>query len=166
MADYIFKESQRFNQLLIWIPIGSVTLFIIGLGLILPAKSVGWADKIIPFIILGAVILFLFSLRLEIRIDGKSLQYKYPPIINKWRKYKFEDIEEIKLRKYNSLWEFGGWGIRYNFFYGHWLYNTGGKYGLLISTKNKKFMLGTYKPEEAQKAIEQFREFKLEQDVR
>jgi hypothetical protein len=34
MADYIFKESQRFNQLLIWIPIGTVTLFIIGLGLL------------------------------------------------------------------------------------------------------------------------------------
>lgn len=165
MSNYIFKESQRFNQLLIWILVGSIILFIIGLGLLLPDKSAGWADKIIPLIILGAVILFLFSLRLEIRIDGKSLQYKYSPIINKWRKYKFEDIEEIELRKYNSLWEFGGWGIRYNFFLGYWLYNTGGKYGLLISTKKKKFMLGTYMPEEAQKAIEQFKEFKLEQDV-
>lgn len=160
MADYIFKESQRFNQLLIWIPIGSVTLFIIGLGLLLPDNSVGWVDKVVPFLILGAVIMFLFSLRLDIRIDSNSLQYKYPPLINNWRKYKFEDMEQIELRKYNSFLEFGGWGIRYNFDY--WLYTTGGKFGLLISTKNKKFMLGTHKPEEAQKAIEQFRKFKLE----
>ncbi|SMD43262.1 hypothetical protein SAMN00777080_1847 [Aquiflexum balticum DSM 16537] len=160
MADYILKESQRFNQVLIWIPVVSVTLILLGLSFLLPDKSVDWFDLFITFLILGSAVLFLLSFRLEIRIDGKSLQYKYSPIINNWRKYGFEDIEQIEIMKYNSLLEFGGWGIRYNF--DHWLYNTGGKYGLLITTKNKKFMLGTHKPEEAQKAIEQFRKFKLE----
>lgn len=162
MADYIFKESQRFNQVLIWIPVASVTFILLGLSFLLPDKTVGFPDLLIVFLILGAAIVFLLSFRLEIRIDGKSLQYKYSPIINNWRKYVFEDIDQIELKKYNSFLEFGGWGIRYNF--DHWLYNTGGKYGLLITTKNKKFMLGTHKPEEAQMAIEQFRKFKFEKN--
>ncbi|TVP43717.1 MAG: hypothetical protein EA341_17590 [Mongoliibacter sp.] len=158
MGNYVFKENQKFNRFWLWIPVGTVTLLVIGLGLLALEKPVSWTDKIIPILILGAVLLFFLSIRIEIRIDGNSLQYKYPPIINNWRKYRFEDMEQIEIKKYKSFWEFGGWGIRYNFDY--WLYNTGGKYGLLVTTKKKKFMLGTYKPQEAQIAIDQFREFK------
>ncbi len=91
-------------------------------------------------------------------MDHHKLMFRYIPFINSWRKYSFDEIQEMKLIKYSSLREFGGWGIRYNFDY--WLYNTGGRYGFKVKAGKKKFILGTYKPEEAEKAISQYRNFK------
>lgn len=58
----------------------------------------------------------------------------------------------------NYVFKFGGWGIRYNF--AMWEYNVSGNQGLIVTLKDKKFLIGTQKPEEMQKAIKQFKELK------
>jgi hypothetical protein len=68
------------------------------------------------------------------------------------------EIESLEFIEYNGLIEYGGWGIKWN---GDcWSYTTGGTHGILIKTKDKKFLLGTQKPEEAKQAIAQFNEQK------
>jgi hypothetical protein len=112
---------------------------------------------VFPIGILALVNILLFKMELKTRIDQDSLSFRYFPFI-KERKYRFEEIDSMDLIEYNGLLEYGGWGIKWNF--DSWSYTTGGKHGILVKTKKKKFLLGTQKPAEAQKAIDQFNEFK------
>jgi hypothetical protein len=64
----------------------------------------------------------------------------------------------MELIQYDGLFEYRGWGIKWNG--DSWSYTTGGKWGILVKTKNKKFLLGTQNPEGAKQAIAQFIAFK------
>lgn len=158
MANYVFTENQRFNKTFIWV------IMIVSLSLLLLVPLLPFVEKNITngiwasLIVVGGVITLLASIKMQTRIDRDKLMFRYIPTVNSWKTYSFNEIQEIKLIKYNSLKEFGGWGIRYNF--DSWLYNTGGRYGIKVKVGKKKFILGTYKPDEASKVIEQFKSFK------
>lgn len=154
MATSIFRETQRFKQPWIWAIIILATGTIIYGMISQPIE--GW-EVVIPIIILGLVILLFVSMQLKTRIDESSLTFSFFPFIRQ-RKYSPDQIKSLELIEYNSLLKFGGWGIRYNF--DMWAYNVGGKHGLVITLKDKKFLIGTQKPEEMKKAIQQFRELK------
>lgn len=155
MSNLIFKETQRFTQLWIWM----LLVFVAGIVLlsIINLEDLDLSDKLNPIGIVGLVFVLFLSLTLKTTIDSKSLSFSYFPFIRK-RKYNFKEIESMELIEYNSLWEYGGWGFRYNF--DSWAYNTGGKLGIKVRTKDKEFLLGTYKPEEAKKAVAVFKEYK------
>jgi len=154
MANYTFKETQRFNQLWIWM----LLVFVAGVVIFsaYSLEEVKYSDIMIPMGIIGLVFALFLSLTLKTTIDSHSLSFSYFPFVRN-RKYNFKEIESMELKEYNSLWEYGGWGIRYNF--DSWAYNTGGKFGIMVKTKNKKFLIGTHKPEEAKKAIAMFKDF-------
>jgi hypothetical protein len=154
MANYIFKETQRFTQKSIWL----LLVFVTGVVLFSAyMKELNFSDIMIPMGIIGLVFVLFLLLTLKITIDSESLSFSYFPFVRK-RKFNFSEIESLELKEYNSLWEYGGWGLRYNF--DSWAYNTGGKFGFMVKTKDKKFLLGTHKPEEAQKAIAMFEAYK------
>ena len=67
----------------------------------------------------------------------------------------------MELVEYNGLWEYGGWGIKWNG--DTWSYTIGGKWGVMVKTADKKFLLGTQKPEEVRQVIAEFKAFKLTQ---
>ncbi|MCH6234777.1 hypothetical protein [Cognataquiflexum rubidum] len=154
MANYTFKETQRFNQLWIWM----LLVFVAGVVFFsaFSLEEVKYSDIMIPMGIIGLVFALFLSLTLKTTIDSHSLSFSYFPFVRN-RKYNFKEIESMELKEYNSLWEYGGWGIRYNF--DSWAYNTGGKFGIMVKTKNKKFLIGTHKPEEAKKAIAMFKDY-------
>lgn len=160
MATYTFVETQRFRSFWIW----AILLGVTGLVLCVlfwanpPKPSNGW-EKVLPLFILFLVNGLFLLLKLSVKINGNSLVFDFFPFIRE-RKYQFEEIKSMELIEYNSLLKYGGWGIRYNF--DSWAYNTGGKYGIMVQLKDKKFLLGTYNPAEARKAIEQFHKFKLQ----
>lgn len=155
MSNLIFKETQRFTQLWIWMLL--VIVAVIVLLSIINLEDLDLSDKLIPIGIVGLVFVLFLSLTLKTTIDSKSLSFSYFPFIRK-RKYNFKEIESMELIEYNSLWEYGGWGLRYNF--DSWAYNTGGKFGIKVRTKDKEFLLGTHKPEEAKKAVAVFKDYK------
>ncbi|EOZ97191.1 hypothetical protein A33Q_1730 [Indibacter alkaliphilus LW1] len=160
MGNYVFKETQQFKQPWIW-GIVLVASGIIFFGLFSqPIKD--W-EMAIPIIILALVILLLAKMQLKTRIDNSTLTFSFFPLIRK-RTYKLSEIEKLELIKYNSIFNFGGWGIRYNF--SMWGYNVAGNQGLIVSLKDKKFLIGTQKPEEMQKAIKQFEELKSAYNAR
>jgi hypothetical protein len=157
MAVYIFKETQKLRHLLVW------EFIFISIALILFKFITSKNDFVlqqiwIPIGIFFVVVLLLLSIKMKVIIDQKQLKYKYIPFIINWRIIALREIDEMELISYNSLMEFGGWGIRYNFSY--WLYNTGGKHGIKVTSGKKKFILGTYKPDDASKAIAQFKSTK------
>jgi hypothetical protein len=158
MANFIFQETQRFRQIWIWaILIGVTAISLWAMFFAEPTKPTeGW-EIAIPIGILTLIIFLFLKLELKTRIDHVSLSFSYFPFIQE-RKYRFEDIDSMELIEYNGLLEYGGWGIKWNL--DSWSYTTGGKHGIMVRIANKKFLLGTHKPEDAQKAIDQFNDFK------
>ena len=158
MVQYVFKETQKITQIWIWTLLLLVNSILVwGLFFANPPKPTeGW-ENVVPLSMMLLVNGLLLSLTLNTRISSTSLSFSFFPLI-KERKYSFGEIESMELIEYNSILKYGGWGIRYNG--DSWAYNTGGKFGILVTTESKKFLLGTHKPEEAQKAIAHFKENK------
>lgn len=162
MSHYLFKETQKFRQIWIWaILFGATAISIWGIFFTESSKPTeGW-EKAVPLGVLLLVNSLFLSLKLKTRIDSESLSFSYYPFIRE-RKYKFKEIQSMELIEYNSLLKYGGWGIRYN--WDSWAYNTGGRFGIIVKTKDKKFLLGTHKPEEVTKALKLYKEFKSQSD--
>lgn len=156
---YRFEEIQRFNQPLLWaLLIGLQLFFFYGMyqQLILGEK---FGDNPAPdalLVVLALIplsIIILFGImHLRTRIDEENIEVLFFPftkvIINR------EEIEKAKVRKYKALTEYGGWGIRYG---NGKAYTTSGNQGLQLQLKDgRKILIGTQKPDEAQRAIDAF----------
>jgi hypothetical protein len=155
MTQVIFQETQRFRQIWIWaLILGISGVSLSSLFFLEDKPPLNFGDLAFPIgMILLLNILFL-SFTLTTRIEGDSLSYRFFPF-TRWRTFRFEEIETMELVEYNGLWEYGGWGIKWNG--DSWSYTTGGKWGILVKTTNKKFLLGTQKPEQVRQVIDGFK---------
>jgi hypothetical protein len=159
MSSPIFNETQRFRQVWIWAILLCITAIAVGTMIyqLLNDPETNLGELIIPVGILVFVNGLFFSMRLTTRMDASSLTFSYSPFLIQ-RKYDWVKIESMDLIAYNGLLEYGGWGIKWN---GDcWSYTTGGTHGILVKTKDKKFLLGTQNPEKAREAIVYFMEIK------
>jgi hypothetical protein len=87
-------------------------------------------------VILGAVGILIFSIKLHVTVNAEGITYKYPPFHNKPNLLRWENIETVELLKINPLKEFGGWGLRYGKL--GTAYTTRGKYILHIKMRQGK----------------------------
>ena len=154
MTAVNFQETQRFRQIWIWALILGISGFSVSSLFLLEDKApLTFGDLAFPLgMILLLNILFL-RFTLTTRILANSLSYRFFPF-TRWRTFRFEEIESMELREYNGLWEYGGWGIKWNG--DSWSYTTGGKWGILVKTSDKKFLLGTQQPEQVKQVIAEF----------
>lgn len=109
-------------------------------------------------VLLFLVALLIFSLRLKTRIDEKGVHYQFYPIHFSYRLLSWNEISKCYVRKYNAIFEYGGWGFRNGFRkkIGK-AYNVKGNIGLQLELKNgKKILIGTQKKEEIQRVIETY----------
>ena len=155
MTAVIFQETQRFRQIWIWALILGISGFSISSLFLLENKApLNFGDLAFPIgLILLLNILFL-SFTLTTRIETNALSYRFFPF-TRWRTFRFEEIEALELVEYNGLWEYGGWGIKWNG--DTWSYTTGGKWGVIVKTTDKKFLLGTQQPEQIRQVIAEFK---------
>ena len=162
MTKVIFQETQRFRQIWIWALILGISGFSISSLFLLEDKApLTLGDLAFPLgMILLLNILFL-SFTLTTRIEANSLSYRFFPF-TRWRTFPFEEIEALELVEYNGLWEYGGWGIKWNG--DTWSYTTSGKWGIIVKTTDKKILLGTQKPEEVRQVINEFKARKSAQN--
>ena len=87
-------------------------------------------------VILGAVGILIFSIKLHVTVNAEGITYKYPPFHIKPRQMPWANIESAELIKINPLKEFGGWGLRYGKL--GTAYTTRGKYILHIKMRQGK----------------------------
>jgi hypothetical protein len=162
MTKVIFQETQRFRQIWIWALILGISGFSVSSLFLLEDKApLSFVDLAFPIgMILLLNILFL-SFTLSTRIEADSLSYRFFPF-TRWRTFRFEEIEALELVEYNGLWEYGGWGIKWNG--DTWSYTTSGKWGIIVKTTDKKILLGTQKPEEVRQVINEFKARKSAQN--
>lgn len=114
------------------------------------------AGQWVGVLILAVVILFMFINRLETRIDERGIYVKFFPVIPKFKFYPWEEISTAVVRKYSSLLEYGGWGIRFG--RNGKAYNIKGNKGLQLKFKNgSALLIGTQKAEELQKVLNEIK---------
>ena len=123
MTHKVFKESQRINQVWLWILILGLFGFLLWdqiywlYSWMISENTtekfpIGWIDILTTLTVLGLISIFLFS-RLETYIDKAGIKVIFWPLLGKQRFIKWDDIEEVFIRKYNALDDYGGWGVKH-----------------------------------------------------
>lgn len=140
-----FQEEQAFDQIWLWV-LMSIEMVAILVPIVLAklpvmAMFIGLGAMALTFAILG-------SLRLRTRMDREGVHYQMRFFHRKERTIPWQEIEQIYVRQYSPILEYGGWGIRYGL-KGR-AYTVKGTNGIqLVKKDGKRILLGTQKPEEA-----------------
>ena len=109
-------------------------------------------------IVLLFVALIFFNLKLKTRIDEKGVNFQFYPVHFSYRKISWHEISTCYVRKYNAIFEYGGWGFRLGITkkIGR-AYSVQGNIGLQLELKNgKKILIGTQKKEDIQRVIDNY----------
>ncbi|RYZ54406.1 MAG: hypothetical protein EOP49_05260, partial [Sphingobacteriales bacterium] len=142
------KEIQRFRQWWLWLILGAIPAI---LAIEFYVSGQGRQEQLSGLIAAAAVpalLMLLFAfMKLEIKADQAGIQYRFSPLLPKWVFISWNAIEEVQVRRYKPIGEYGGWGLRSTRKYGRAL-NTSGNMGIQLMLKDgSKLLLGTQKPE-------------------
>ena len=154
MNNESFYEEQHFAQR--WI---QIVLAVLWVGLTTAAivamstKKTGPIPAILSIAPITALILLFRILKLQVRIDTDSINYRFSPIQLKYRKINRSDIEKMDVITYDPMEDYGGWGIRIGS--KGKAYTARGNHGLHIQLFiGKNILIGTSKPEELQRFLQ------------
>ena len=154
----VFKETQRFDQW--WLRVLLIAALLVAINPLFfnfshtissRSEITGIITSVLIITALFATFWFLF--KLETRIDDEGVSYRYMPFHRKPRLRRWDKIKSIKVRKYNPIKEFGGWGYRIGLRKKRAL-NVKGNMGIQIDYKNgRKLLLGTQRPKEVESIL-------------
>ena len=161
MANRIFKESQSYLGTWIMYVIILTEVPVIILMIVLYATTDDKQEMAIALgVVIGSLILvfiLIFNLKLETRIDDKSISFRYTPFIRKWRSFQKETIKSYKVINYSPITDYGGWGFKGN--KTTKAYSVLGDHGLLVDVgEKKKILIGTMKAKELTAFMENWME--------
>ena len=162
-----FSEEQRFNQPLVFIILIMSSLLVIGITTN-EYMSKNSTMKTVDFIIiLGTYFVFalpIFFLKLITRIDETGIHYRFFPFHKNTKTIIWSEIKSVRLRKYDAISEYGGWGIKGFFGQKGIAVNVRGNIGIQLEFKHSRrpFLIGTQKENEVSKTLENYK-YKLEQ---
>lgn len=161
-----FNESQRFNNVYLWIVLALVHIILIGVICAVYIKNNGehkpkaiigfWIGEAIAGLVTALVL--TSQLLTTVREDG--IYVKFTPFISEERRYAWEDIKECYIREYQSVKEYGGWGVRSGGKSGSALNISGNKGIQLVFKNGERMLIGTNEPAEAAKALQQLGQWK------
>lgn len=167
MDKVLFREEQKFSQRWLWMLLIPVTListlpFIYCIFLqVVAGKHCGnhsgsISDLVVVLfgvtILMSGIIWLVAKMKLIVEISEECIRYRYPPIIRKWKLVGKSEIESFKVRKYNPITEYGGWGIKGS--RRNKALNATGNIGLqLYLTDGRKILFGTQKKQAIESAI-------------
>lgn len=138
-----YYEVQSFNKwwmrLIFIIPVSAAMYGMLSQR---DANASSWSVVFVVLVLAAVGALFFFA-KLETRIDDTGITIRYFPFQRVYYYVRWDEIEEIHIRKYSPLFEYGGWGLRYSLTNGK-AYNVSGNKGLQLKLKSgKKFLIGT-----------------------
>jgi Na+/melibiose symporter-like transporter len=153
----LFREEQSFVGTWMWYLVIGITLVALVPIFITFSNQPGDTDTIvglaIVIVVMGGVLSLLTFSKLYLTIDSTCVYYRYPPFVSKEQTLARHDITFIEVRKYQPIWEYGGYGYRISPKSGRAM-NVAGDQGLqLILTNKKKILIGTQKPDQLRQAV-------------
>ena len=155
----VFLEKQFIKRW--WLFMFILAVIVIGVGTAYYATENAEEDtavvvSLISLIVTLPIVISLLLLRMETRIDDKGVLAYFRPFGFTKKYFPREEIKEIYVRGYDPTTEFGGWGMR-GVGQEDKSYNVGGNSGIQIITKDdKKFLIGTHKPKEAEAFLKRY----------
>ena len=151
----IFKEEQAFRQWWLILILG-MALIVTSIPLIRKVQDLQSLNlEILGFLSALVIGVLFWNLKLKTRIDSSGVHSEFAPFPFFEKHYNWNEISKCYVRQYSPVLEYGGWGIR-----GLGkakAYNVSGNMGIQIITNDqKKFLIGTNKPEEARRTIRHY----------
>lgn len=160
-----FSEIQRFRVRWAWlaaIALNALFLYAIIQQIILgkpfgtkPAPDIVLILAEILFLLL---LVFIASIRLRTTFNSNGIQYQFFPFQLKATSIEWNELSDAYIREYNSLYEYGGWGIRYGTSKTGRAINTSASCnkGLQLRfTGGKLLLIGTRNPDAIQKVLDE-----------
>ena len=128
-------------------------------------------NAIIAAIIVVVSLLLVFGilvrLKLSSRIDERGIHYRFSPFHRSFKLISWNAIQEVHIRNYKPISEYGGWGMRSTNLWNRKkgiAYIISGNQGIqLVLKSGKKILIGTRKSEEVKRALVTYKE-KLTRD--
>lgn len=160
-----FKEVQRFRIKWAWLAVIAFNaLFIYAiiqqviLGKPFGNKPASDTTLILSAIIPFLLLIFLLSIRLYTSYSLTGIEYRFYPFQFKTTTIEWHELNDVYLREYHSLYEYGGWGIRFGSAKSGKAINTSESCntGLQLQFKNGKLLLiGTKNPGAIKEILEE-----------
>ena len=160
-----FSEIQRFRVRWAWV--GVIAMNCLFMYAIIQQIVLGkpFGTKPAPDVVLIAVEIFLLlllffvmSIRLKTSYSSEGIQYRFYPFQFATTTIGWDELSDAYIREYNSLFEYGGWGIRYGSNKTGRAINTSESCnkGLQLRFSNGKLLLiGTKNPVALQKILDE-----------
>jgi hypothetical protein len=161
MSNICFEENQRFREIAIFVILWVLQLIFLAILAVqlfsrkLPGVN-PTSDTILILINLVLLILnlLLYSLKLKTVNNEKFISIKMSPYHIRERIFKWSEIKDMKVVKYDGVMDYLGYGLRYMPGKG-WCYTILGEYGIRLTfTNGKKILIGTHKPKEVSQIID------------
>lgn len=153
----VFEEKQRFNQWWLY-AIYALVLFVLVGGISKYSEGFQNFDNPVPVLFFLAAMFpmaFILILRQDTRIDPEGITTNFFPLGFSRKFFPWKKIDEIFVRKYSPIAEYGGWGIRS--IGRKKAYNVAGNLGIQIVTTDKnKFLIGTQQPDAARAVLKRY----------
>ncbi len=162
MATKVFSEKQRFNQWWLWLLIIAVTGvifwgFVQQIIMGIPFGN-NPAPDVVQYLALAisiGLIVFFRIIALYTRVDARGVTWRFTILHRKERHISWKEIATAQVIRYRPIRDYGGWGYRLGG--GGKAYSVAGSYGLkIILYKGKKLLIGTQKPDELKRVLQQF----------
>jgi hypothetical protein len=157
-----FEEQQPFHKnSLIWVGIvGMVPPIIIEVSKAVKEGSGSFENVALIIFIEALVFTFLFTSRLETKLDEHGISYRLFPFQLKTRFIAWDEISSAQVRKYDPLGEYWGWGIKGT--RKNRAINIAGDVGLQLELKNgRKLLIGTLQREKMEEVVEKIQSSNL-----
>ncbi len=155
-----FSEAQPFRMWWVWLIVLGISFFFVGAFVrqVLLGYPVGSNPSSDGVLIVGALLslvlvaLFWF-MRLETHIGSEGIYTRFFSFIP-FKKRSWGSIQELRIRRYSPVGEYGGWGIRG--FGSNRALNVSGNIGLQIWTvSGNRLLIGTKQPQAMDEALRQ-----------
>lgn len=160
MKTIDFKEVQGFRTWWAWAGVAAINALFIYAIVQQVILKVPFGTKPAPDLVLLIIelfflllFIFLFSVKLKTRITNTGIYYRYFPFQFTETAIEWHELKDAYIRQYNSLLEYGGWGIRYGTAKRGKAVNTSASTnkGLQLQFNNGELLLiGTTRPDEIQ----------------
>lgn len=154
----IFKEEQRFTQtwLIAIIAISTLIPVVTLVNEYIDGKtSLNSLLRTMGIIIIVSSLIFFF--KLKTRIDENGIYYQFFPFHLSLKKIAWHEISSAKVRKYDPIYEYGGWGLKGSALWNRKkgvAINVSGDIGIQLQLKNgKKLLIGTQKEQAAKQVL-------------